>query len=116
MTDERHGIEQKGHEGNVEEWIMRKYEDLVVRVQRHRKEDLQLVSGVHLADHAQLTLCFTAESSDGSPSRVRRAVLQEPARPLQRPTRAAPNRHQESRDARRRRHLRRSRRQQRADV
>lgn len=37
-------ILKKGHEGNVEEWIMRKYEDLVVRVQRHRKEDLQLVS------------------------------------------------------------------------
>ena len=35
---------RKGHEGNVEEWIMRKYEDLVVRVQRQRKEDLQLVS------------------------------------------------------------------------
>ncbi|ORY88326.1 DNA polymerase epsilon catalytic subunit A [Leucosporidium creatinivorum] len=33
---------RKGHEGNVEEWIMRKYEDLVVRVARVKKEDLKL--------------------------------------------------------------------------
>lgn len=44
LTDHLIAAIQKGHEGNVEEWIMRKYEDLVVRVQRHRKEDLQLVS------------------------------------------------------------------------
>ncbi|KAM0786880.1 hypothetical protein ACM66B_002305 [Microbotryomycetes sp. NB124-2] len=33
---------RKGHESNVEEWLMRKYEDLITKTQRVRKEDLKL--------------------------------------------------------------------------
>ncbi|KAK4057447.1 DNA polymerase epsilon catalytic subunit [Microbotryomycetes sp. JL221] len=33
---------RKGHESNVEEWLMRKYEDLITKTQRIRKEDLKL--------------------------------------------------------------------------
>ncbi|GAA5995500.1 DNA polymerase epsilon catalytic subunit [Rhodotorula paludigena] len=33
---------RSGHEGAVEEWLMRKYEDLITKVQRKRKEDLKL--------------------------------------------------------------------------
>ncbi|KAL8292541.1 hypothetical protein RQP46_001153 [Phenoliferia psychrophenolica] len=33
---------RKGHEGQVEEWILRKYEDLVTKIERQRKEDLHL--------------------------------------------------------------------------
>lgn len=35
---------QSGQEGAVEEWLMRKYEDLITTVKRVRKEDLKLVS------------------------------------------------------------------------
>ena len=31
-------------EGQVEEWLMKKYEDQIVRIERQRKEDLNLVS------------------------------------------------------------------------
>lgn len=33
-----------GHEGQVEEWLMRKYEELITKVTRVKKEDLSLVS------------------------------------------------------------------------
>ncbi|TNY23875.1 DNA polymerase epsilon catalytic subunit A [Rhodotorula diobovata] len=33
---------RSGHEGAVEEWLLRKYEDLITKVQRKRKEDLKL--------------------------------------------------------------------------
>ena len=35
---------QKGMEGQVEEWLIKKYEDQIVRIERQRKEDLNLVS------------------------------------------------------------------------
>lgn len=34
---------QAGHEGQVEEWLMRKYEDLITKISRVKKEDLSLV-------------------------------------------------------------------------
>lgn len=34
---------QKGNEGTVEEWILRKFEHVVTRIERRRKEDLKLV-------------------------------------------------------------------------
>ncbi|KAK4703165.1 DNA polymerase epsilon subunit 1, partial [Phenoliferia sp. Uapishka_3] len=34
---------RKGHEGQVEEWILRKYEDLITKIERQRMEDLHLV-------------------------------------------------------------------------
>lgn len=34
---------QKGMEGQVEEWLMRKYEGLISKLERRRKEDLKLV-------------------------------------------------------------------------
>jgi hypothetical protein len=37
---------QKGHEAQVEEWLLRKYEDLVTKLERSQKEDLKLVSAL----------------------------------------------------------------------
>lgn len=43
ITDGPAVASQKGHEGNVEEWIMRKYEGLVTKITKLSKEDLKLV-------------------------------------------------------------------------
>ena len=34
---------QKGMESQVEEWLLKKYEDQIVKLERERKEDLKLV-------------------------------------------------------------------------
>lgn len=34
---------RKGQEGQVEEWLLRKYEGLITRLERCQKEDLKLV-------------------------------------------------------------------------
>ena len=34
---------QSGQEGQVEEWLLKKYEDVIVRLERQRKDDLKLV-------------------------------------------------------------------------
>lgn len=39
----------------IEEWLMKKYEGVICRVSREKKEDLKLVSGHH---HPKLVLIF----------------------------------------------------------
>lgn len=42
-------------EGQVEEWLMKKYEDQIVRIERQRKEDLKLVGFLSVVMRAVLT-------------------------------------------------------------
>jgi DNA polymerase elongation subunit (family B) len=51
-------VEQKGMEAQVEEWLQRKFENSISRMERRRKEDLKLVGHHEVVESKACSLCF----------------------------------------------------------